>query len=186
MEYLVKTYKRHGRCASLLVTSAPTKLKWAYCAHASESPPATAGRVTLRSRRHQIATASTDGGAAWHKRQGVNVLPGKKPITDHLWPYTFPRWMDWPPSTINYAPQWHNRGPLASYLCRTIPIRGARRYTTAVKIRQAEGQRQFPSPSEESILSSDSETGRPWSHGCNALVGILTTSRGPWGGSSRL
>ena len=100
----------------------------------SKTSPATAGRATLRSQHRHLATASTDCGPA--KRQGVNVLPGKKPITDHFWPYTFPGWIDWPASSISYASQQHSRGRNDSYLKH-------QKSTMAVGMRQAEGQRQF-------------------------------------------
>jgi hypothetical protein len=51
---------------------------------------------------------------AWHKQQRVNVLPGKKPIWNRLWPNTLPGLVDW-------------------------PTRSTRKYTNAIGMNQAEG-----------------------------------------------
>ena len=105
MEYLVKTdkllwpmrFSSHPCAYQAQMGVLCPCLREAHLRHLVMLP---CGSATRPRRRH-LATAATDhGGAAWNK--SVNVLPGNKPITDHLWAYIFPGWMDWPTSTIDY------------------------------------------------------------------------------------
>jgi hypothetical protein len=103
---------------------------------------------TLRShhRLHRyFGIASTDYDAARHKK-GVNVFPGKKPIWDRLLPKTF---SGLSPSIMLLSGQVEVHFVV---LCRTIPIRSARKYIITVGMHQVEGQRQCLSLSDEPIL----------------------------------
>ena len=81
----------------------------------------------------------------------VQVLLGMKPIWDRLWLKTFTRWMDWLTITSIMLPS----GQVEVHsiiLCRMNPSRSAKIHTIAVGMHQVEGQKQFLSPSDESIL----------------------------------